>query len=126
MGTWPVVRKRRNHIAIFVARAAESESPANCGNLVNRLTQMGVASFPDNRLRWLSMMNTPSHMSMSDLRNVKAARQRADQAERSFHEAILRAHRAGETYRDIGEWAGLSHQRCQEIVKKLLAEQENE
>lgn len=60
-------------------------------------------------------------MSMSDLRRVKADRERLEKAERQFHQSILAAHRAGETYRDIGEWAGLSHQRCQEIVKKLLA-----
>lgn len=69
-------------------------------------------------------MNTPPHMSMGDLRNVRKAREKADKAERDFHLEILRAHQAGETYRDIGEFAGLSHQRCQEIVKKLLAEQE--
>lgn len=52
---------------------------------------------------------------------MKADRERLEKAERQFHQSILAAHRAGETYRDIGEWAGLSHQRCQEIVKKLLA-----
>jgi hypothetical protein len=56
-------------------------------------------------------------MAQRDLRRVKRAARRLHVAEGEFHAAIMAARLSGETLRDIGHWAGLSHQRIQEIVK---------
>lgn len=57
-------------------------------------------------------------MSLGDLRKVAKARARLQQAEADLVEAIMLARAAGETLRDIGEYAGLSHQRVHEIVRQ--------
>lgn len=56
-------------------------------------------------------------MSQADLRNVAKALAKLRAAEQEFRLMILRAHESGETYRDIAEWAELSHQRIHEIVR---------
>lgn len=60
-------------------------------------------------------------MAQRDLKRVKKARERYDAAGEELHAAILAAADSGETYRDIGEWAGLSHQRVHEIVREQRA-----
>ena len=56
-------------------------------------------------------------MAQSDLKNVAKALAKLRAAEREFRLMILRAHESGETYRDIGQRAGLSHQRINDIVR---------
>jgi hypothetical protein len=51
------------------------------------------------------------------LRDVRQARARKDAAERELVVAMVAAHESGETFRDIGEEAGLSHQRVHELVR---------
>lgn len=56
-------------------------------------------------------------MAKKDLKRVRDARQRISGAERELVLALVAAHESGETYRDIGLEAGLSHQRVHEIVR---------
>lgn len=51
------------------------------------------------------------------LKKVRKARAKRDAADREFHAAIVEAHQSGETFRDIGEWAGMSHQQIHNIVR---------
>lgn len=56
-------------------------------------------------------------MAQADLRRVRRARERLEAAQKELRAAIKSAAASGETYRDIAEWAGLSHQRIAQIVK---------
>jgi hypothetical protein len=60
----------------------------------------------------------------SHLDNVERARRRRDKADDELVEAMVQAHRSGETYRDIGERAGYSHQRAHELVQAWIARHE--
>lgn len=64
-------------------------------------------------------------MAQRDLKRVGKARERHDNAERELHAAILAAADSGETYRDIGKYARLSHQRIYEIVKEMRARRDD-
>ena len=57
-------------------------------------------------------------MARADLRRVERACQRVVDSREELEAAILAAHRSGETYRDIAQAAGISHQRVGQIVKK--------
>ena len=61
-------------------------------------------------------MGQSGDMAQSDLRRVRRAREKLEAAERELVLAIKAAHRSGESYRDIGKWAKLSHQRIAQIV----------
>ena len=56
-------------------------------------------------------------MSMRDLRRVQARARAVERAERELHAAILQAVEAGESYRDIAPYAGLSFSRIYQIVR---------
>lgn len=58
------------------------------------------------------------HLSQRDLKNVAKARAQLLKAQANLVEMIMLARASGETYRDIAEYAGLSHQRVQEIVRQ--------
>lgn len=57
-------------------------------------------------------------MARADLRRVQRAVVRIKDAEDELKEAILAARNSGETYRDIAEAAGLSHQRVWQIANE--------
>jgi len=61
-----------------------------------------------------------------DLKRVRQARARITAAEQELVAAMVAAHESGETYRDIAEEAGLSHQRVWEIVTAELLRREQE
>jgi len=52
------------------------------------------------------------------LRAVQAARRRLDRARDELGDRILQAHRSGESYQDIAQWAGLSKSRVQELAQQ--------
>jgi hypothetical protein len=52
-----------------------------------------------------------------DLRRVSRAAKASDRARAELHDAIVQARKAGETLRDIGAAAGLSHQRIMQILR---------
>jgi hypothetical protein len=60
----------------------------------------------------------------SHLDNVERARRRRDKADEELVEAMVKAHLSGETYRDIGDRAGYSHQRTHELVRAWLSRHE--
>jgi DNA-directed RNA polymerase specialized sigma24 family protein len=62
------------------------------------------------------------NMTLHDLRRVRSAARRAARAHAELRRAILAAHEAGESYRDIAEYADLSHQRVHQIVAEARAE----
>ena len=53
-----------------------------------------------------------------DLRRVTRAAQAADRARSELVAAIVQARAAGETFRDIGSAAGLSHTRVQQLIRE--------
>jgi DNA-directed RNA polymerase sigma subunit (sigma70/sigma32) len=55
-------------------------------------------------------------VAMADLRRVERCKQEADRAREDLFAAIIRARESGETLRDIGKAAGLSHQRIAQIL----------
>jgi hypothetical protein len=57
-------------------------------------------------------------MAKSDLRRVQRAMSRCKDADQELRDAIIDAKASGETYRDIAEAAGLSHQRVWQIVNQ--------
>jgi DNA-directed RNA polymerase sigma subunit (sigma70/sigma32) len=61
-------------------------------------------------------------MAQRDLRRVAAAARKLERvnakARAELRAAILQAREAGETFRDIGNAAGLSHVRVQQIVRE--------
>lgn len=57
------------------------------------------------------------NMAQADLRRVRRARERLEAAKTELTAAIKDAYASGETYRDIAEWAEMSHQRIAQIVK---------
>lgn len=57
-------------------------------------------------------------VAQSDLRRVRRCLERLEEARADFEASILAAYVSGESYRDIAEWAKLSHQRIAQIVKK--------
>lgn len=61
-------------------------------------------------------------MARADLRRVERAAGRARESRAELVEAILAAAASGETYRDIAEAAGMSHQRVGQIVKESRRE----
>ena len=60
----------------------------------------------------------PGRVAQRDLKRVAEEKAKLDRAKEAFEEAVLRARASGETFRDIGDAAGLSHARIQQIVKK--------
>lgn len=56
-------------------------------------------------------------MARADLDRVEKARKQLVDAQDRLHEAIIAAVKSGETYRDVGARAGLSHQRVAQIVR---------
>ena len=57
---------------------------------------------------------------------MRKARAQITTAEAELVAAMVAAHESGETYRDIAEEAGLSHQRVWEIVAAELARRAGE
>jgi hypothetical protein len=57
-------------------------------------------------------------VAQSDLRRVRRACERLEAARLEVRAAIKDAHASGESYRDIAEWARMSHQRVAQIVKE--------
>lgn len=55
-------------------------------------------------------------MAQADLRRVRRAARRAADSEAELRDAIVAARASGETYRDIAEAAGLSHQRIWQLT----------
>lgn len=55
-------------------------------------------------------------MAKADLRRVQRAAQKLDAARAELEASIKAAHASGETYRDIAEACGMSHQRVWQIV----------
>ena len=55
-------------------------------------------------------------MAMHHLRRVAACRRKIQEAMRDRDEAIREAYASGETQRDIAKYAGITHQRVQQIV----------
>jgi DNA-directed RNA polymerase sigma subunit (sigma70/sigma32) len=66
----------------------------------------------------LAIGKNPEPMAQRDLRRVAAARKLADQANERLRAAIVAAHESGETLRDIGRYANLSHQRIYQILQE--------
>jgi DNA-directed RNA polymerase specialized sigma24 family protein len=58
-------------------------------------------------------------MAQEDLRNVARARARITKAEDLLDRAMLRAHESGESFRDIGKVAGMSHQKVSDRLEAL-------
>lgn len=56
-------------------------------------------------------------MAQADLRRVERCRAALNEAREGLHQAIRDAVASGETYRDVAERAGMSHQRVAQIVK---------
>lgn len=61
-------------------------------------------------------------MARKHLRRVTAFAKKLEQARLDRDQAIREAWNAGETYRDIGRSAGLSHTRVQQIVMEWRIE----
>ena len=57
-------------------------------------------------------------MAQADLRRVTSAARKLDNAKGGLRAAIVRARGSGESYRDIGKAAGLSHARIIQIVRE--------
>jgi DNA-directed RNA polymerase specialized sigma24 family protein len=57
-------------------------------------------------------------MAQADLRRVASAAAKLERVKTDLRMAIVRARESGETYRDIGEAAGLSHPRVIQIVRE--------
>lgn len=55
-------------------------------------------------------------MAQADLRRVRRAARRVEDSEAELKDAIIAARESGETYRDIAEAAGLSHQRIWQLT----------
>ena len=56
-------------------------------------------------------------MTQRDLRRVRTKARAVERAERELHAAILQAVAAGESYRDIAPYAGISFSRIYQIVR---------
>jgi lambda repressor-like predicted transcriptional regulator len=56
-------------------------------------------------------------VAQADLRRVKTTARRLAEARTAHHAAILAARKSGESLRDIGKAAGVSHARIAQIVK---------
>jgi hypothetical protein len=65
----------------------------------------------------MSNSHNPRRMARADLTKVRQARAKRDESERALLLAMVAASDSGETFRDIAEVAGLSHQRVHELVK---------
>lgn len=61
---------------------------------------------------------SPPPVSRRELTQVRRAARRVAVARDDFLRAILAAHRSGESYRTIAEYAGLSHSRVAELVQE--------
>lgn len=57
-------------------------------------------------------------MAQADLRRVRRACERLEAARKEVRDSIQAAAASGESYRDIAEWANMSHQRVAQIVKE--------
>lgn len=57
-----------------------------------------------------------ARMAMAHLRRVAACRDKLEEVRLNRDEAIIEAYMSGETQRDIARYAGISHQRVQQIV----------
>ena len=60
----------------------------------------------------------PMGMAKADLRRVRRCAGKLRESRADLEESIRAAHASGETYRDIAEAAGLSHQRVWQIVNQ--------
>ena len=64
------------------------------------------------------MAEKMSGMAQADLRRVSSAARKLEKVKADLRLAIVRARESGETYRDIGEAANLSHPRIVQIVRE--------
>lgn len=67
-------------------------------------------------------MANDARMAQSDLRRVARAASELHRSQAGLVDAILAARASGETYRDIAEAAGLSHQRVWQLVNERRRE----
>lgn len=66
--------------------------------------------------KFLLKQENEEGMAMHHLRRVAACRKKLEEAQHNRDEAIREAWASGETQRDIAKYAGISHQRVQQIV----------
>jgi len=57
-------------------------------------------------------------MAQRDLKRVRAARRRLEGAEKALRDAVVAAHRSGESIRDIAPYAELSPTRIHQILRE--------
>jgi DNA-directed RNA polymerase specialized sigma24 family protein len=58
-----------------------------------------------------------ARMAQSDLRRIRTKAARLRKAEQELADAILQAHAAGESYRDIAPFAGLNYSRVYQLAR---------
>lgn len=63
-------------------------------------------------------------MAERDLKEVRRCTDKVEQARARLREAILKAHRSGESLRGIAPYAGMSHQRVAELLKEAEEDEE--
>src|SRR5262245_1505819 len=76
--------------------------------------------------RLLSVLENRVVVARSHLKKIEQARAARDRADQKLVEAMVAAQLSGETYRDIGDSAGYSHQRAHDLVKRWKTDHEEE
>ena len=66
----------------------------------------------------MTVIDNRWRMAQADLRRVASAARKLERVKGELREAIRLARESGETYRDIGKAAGLSHTRILQIVRE--------
>jgi len=62
-------------------------------------------------------------MAQRHLRRVQTCVRQLERARVNLRDAIMAAHRSGESTRDIAPWAGLSHSKVYELLKEAEEEE---
>lgn len=77
----------------------------------------GLSGGPDNRALRVFGWQGPG-VAQRDLKQVQRRAQQMAASRERLRDAILQAHRSGESIRDIAPYAGLSPSRVQELLKE--------
>jgi hypothetical protein len=100
-----------------VGRTLLTDRADDCKSLIPQFAKTLSSGLNRSTLKVLGRKDTS--VAQRDLRRVRSKARLVERAERELGEAIVQALAAGESYRDIAPYAGLSASRVHQIAQRI-------